>query len=179
MTFRNMGAGVRILGAVTGLAFSVTSRASAQAAAKDTLPTVRVTVLRTPFDVTTAPLSGAAVGPRDVAVAQPGFSIDEALGQVAGIQVDDRLNFAIGERLSVRGIGARSQFGTRGVRVIVDGIPATLADGQSELNNIDQGSLGAAEAIRGPASALYGNASGGVISFRTLAPPPVPRRNPR
>ena len=152
----------------------VTSRAGAQATAKDTLPAVRVTVLRTPFDATTAPLSVAAVGPRDVAAAQPGFSIDEALGQVAGIQVDDRLNFAIGERLSVRGIGARSQFGTRGVRVIVDGIPATLADGQSELNNIDQGSLGMAEVIRGPASALYGNASGGVISFRTLSPPPVP-----
>lgn len=162
-----------IAAAATVLACCIASRVSAQSAAKDTLPAVRVTVLRTPFDATTAPLSVAAVGPRDVAVAQPGFSIEEALGQVAGIQVDDRLNFAIGERLSVRGVGARSQFGTRGVRVIVDGIPATLADGQSELNNIDQGSLGMAEAIRGPASALYGNASGGVISFRTLAPPPV------
>jgi iron complex outermembrane receptor protein len=147
--------------------------AEGQATSADTLPAVRVTVLRTPFDATAAPLSVASVGSRDVAAARPGFSIDEALGQVAGIQVDNRLNFAIGERLSVRGIGARSQFGTRGVRVIVDGIPATLADGQSELSNIDQGSLGLAEAIRGPASALYGNASGGVISFRTLPPPLV------
>lgn len=139
----------------------------------DTLPAVTVTVTRTPFDVNTAPLDIVSVGARDAAVARPGFSVDEALGQVSGIQVDNRLNFAVGERISVRGIGARSQFGTRGVRVLVDGIPATLADGQSALNNIDMGSLGLAEAIRGPASALYGNASAGVISFRTLPPPPV------
>lgn len=147
--------------------------ASAQTTPSDTLPAVHVSVLRTPFDVTKAPLDVASVGARDIAVARPGFSIDEALGRVAGIQVDNRLNFAIGERLSVRGIGARSQFGTRGVRVLVDDIPATLADGQSALNNIDMGSLGLAEAIRGPASALYGNASAGVISLRTLPPPPV------
>lgn len=146
----------------------------AQQPASDTLTAVRVTVTRTPFDVNTAPLDVASVGSRDVATARPGFSVDEALGQVAGIQVDNRLNFAVGERISVRGIGARSQFGTRGVRVLVDGIPATLADGQSALNNIDMGSLGLAEAIRGPASALYGNASAGVISFRTLPPPAVP-----
>jgi iron complex outermembrane recepter protein len=150
------------------------SRSSAQAPSADTLPAVRVTVLRTPFDVITAPLNVASVGARDIAVAQPGFSLDEGLGRVAGIQVDNRLNFAVGERLSVRGVGARSQFGTRGVRVIVDDIPATLADGQSALSNIDLGSLGLAEAIRGPASALYGNASAGVISLRTLPPSPVP-----
>jgi len=147
------------------------SAAGAQGASPDTLSTVKVTVLRTPFDATSAPLNVAAVGARDIATAQPGFSIDEALGQVSGVQVDDRLNFAIGERISIRGVGARSAFGTRGVRVIVDGIPATLADGQSALSNIDMGSLGVAEVIRGPASALYGNSSAGVISLRTLPPP--------
>ena len=147
--------------------------AQSQGTPSDTLATVRVTVLRTPFEVTAAPVSVASVPARDIATARPGFSLDEAVGQVAGIQVDNRLNFALGERISVRGIGARSQFGTRGVRVIVDGIPQTLADGQSALNNIDIGSLGLAEAIRGPASALYGNASAGVISFQTLPPPPV------
>ncbi|HSU95932.1 MAG TPA: TonB-dependent receptor [Gemmatimonadaceae bacterium] len=161
------------VGLLTVLGAGFASRLSAQATPSDTLPAVHVTVLRTPFDVTRAPLDVASVGARDIAVARPGFSVDEALGQVAGIQVDNRLNFAIGERLSVRGIGVRSQFGTRGVRVLVDDIPATLADGQSALNNIDMGSLGLAEAIRGPASALYGNASAGVISFRTLPPPPV------
>jgi len=162
-----------IAGTVAMFLVAFACRLPAQATASDTLPAVHVTVLRTPFDVTRAPLDVASVSARDIAVARPGFSLDEALGQVAGIQVDNRLNFAIGERLSVRGIGVRSQFGTRGVRVLVDDIPATLADGQSALNNIDMGSLGLAEAIRGPASALYGNASAGVISFRTLPPPPV------
>ncbi|HEY5086001.1 MAG TPA: TonB-dependent receptor, partial [Gemmatimonadaceae bacterium] len=161
-------------GVLAALALGVASSASAQTTSRDTLPAVRVTVLRTPFDVTAAPLNVASVGVRDIAIGRPGFSVDEALGQVAGVQVDNRLNFAVGERISVRGIGARSQFGTRGVRVIVDDIPATLADGQSALNNIDLGSLGLAEVIRGPASALYGNASAGVISFRTLPPPQLP-----
>ncbi len=155
------------------LLFAAGSPAHAQATSPDTLPTVKVTVLRTPFDATSAPLNVTSVGPRDIATARPGFSIDEALGQVSGVQVDNRLNFAIGERISIRGVGARSAFGTRGVRVIVDGIPATLADGQSALSNIDMGSLGVAEVIRGPASALYGNSSAGVISLRTLPPPPV------
>ena len=159
---------------LTATLFCAESSAWAQVPASDTLPAVHVTVLRTPFDVTTAPLNVASVGARDIATARPGFSLDEALGQVAGIQVDNRLNFAVGERISVRGIGARSQFGTRGIRVIVDAIPATLADGQSALSNIDIGSLGLAEAIRGPASALYGNASAGVISFATLSPPNRP-----
>ena len=165
-----------VIGAAFGVLLSLLTAAAAGAqrtTPSDTLPAVRVTVLRTPFDVTTAPLSVASVPRADIAVARPGFSLDEALGQVAGIQVDNRLNFALGERISVRGIGARTQFGTRGIRVITDGIPQTLADGQSALNNVDMGSLGLAEAIRGPASALYGNASAGVIALSTLPPPPV------
>lgn len=163
-----------LIAAAASLVSVGAATATAQKPVPDTLPAVRVTVLRTPFNITTAPLSVAAAGARDVAVARPGFSVDEALGQIAGVQVDNRLNFAVGERISVRGIGARSQFGTRGVRVIVDGIPATLADGQSALSNIDLGSLGLAEVVRGPASALYGNASAGTISFTTLSPPAVP-----
>jgi len=133
-----------------------------------------VTVLRTPFDVANAPMSVAAVGRHQAAAARPGFALDEVLGQVAGVQVDNRLNFALGERLSIRGIGARAQFGVRGVRVIVDGIPGTTADGQTELTNVDLGSIGGAQVIRGPASALYGNSSGGVVTLTTAAPPAVP-----
>jgi iron complex outermembrane receptor protein len=155
---------------------TTTARDSAarDSAARHTLAPVRVTVLRTPFDITRAPLDVAAAGPRDIAVARPGFSLDEALGNIGGVQVDDRYNFALGERISVRGLGARSQFGVRGVRVIVDGIPATLPDGQTSLNNVDLGSIGGAEVIRGPAAALYGNASGGVISLRSAPAPAQP-----
>ncbi len=141
---------------------------------RDTLATVKVTVLRTPFDTRNAPVDVTSVGARDASVARPGFSLQEALGALAGIQVDNRLNFALGERIAIRGVGARAQFGVRGIRLLVDGIPATLADGQSAVNNIDLGSLGAVEVIRGPSSALYGNASGGVVSFITAPAPPVP-----
>src|SRR5690606_12274270 len=82
--------------------------------------------------------------------------------------------FALGERISMRGFGARTQFGVRGVRVVADGIPATFADGQSALESIDPGSVETAEVIRGPASALYGNASGGVILLRSPEPPDRP-----
>ncbi len=142
-----------------------------QPAPPDTLATVRVTVLRTPFDVTSAPVDVARVGPRDATTARPGFALDEALGGLGGVQVDNRLNFALGERISIRGLGARAQFGVRGVRVIVDDIPATLADGQTQLNNIDLGSLGSAEVIRGPASSLYGNGSGGVVTLESRPAP--------
>ncbi|HEX8907191.1 MAG TPA: TonB-dependent receptor, partial [Longimicrobiaceae bacterium] len=87
---------------------------------------------------------------------------------------ENRFNYALGERIAVRGLGARAQFGVRGVRVLVDGLPATMPDGQTTLNHVDVGSIGRAEVIRGPASALYGNASGGVIRLSTLPPPPVP-----
>lgn len=140
----------------------------------DTLPPVTVTVLRTPVDVPRAPFAVTAVGRHQATAARPGFALDEVLGGVAGVQVDDRLNFALGERISIRGIGAQSQFGVRGIRVIVDGIPATLPDGQTQLNNVDLSSLGGAEVIRGPASALYGNASGGVVTLRTAPAPAAP-----
>lgn len=137
----------------------------------DTLATVRVTVLRTPLAATRAPYAVSTVTSREATAARPGFALDEVLGGVGGVQVDNRLNFALGERIAIRGIGARAQFGVRGVRVIVDGIPATLADGQTQLNNVDLGSMGGAEVLRGPASALYGNASGGVV---LLASAPAP-----
>src|SRR5690606_32647076 len=77
-------------------------------------------------------------------------------------------------RIAVRGFGARAQFGLRGIRVMVDGIPATLPDGQSSLDHLDVGTLGRVEIVRGPASALYGNAAGGVLSFQTRAAGPQP-----
>jgi iron complex outermembrane recepter protein len=139
----------------------------------DTLSTVQVTVLRTPFDLARAPFSVTVVTAKDATAARPGFAMDEVLGRLAGVQVDNRLNVAVGERIAIRGLGARSQFGVRGVRIIVDDIPATLADGQTVLNNVDLGSLGHAQLLRGPASALYGNASGGVVLLESAPPPPV------
>src|SRR5690606_9117324 len=82
----------------------------------------------------------------------------------------NRYNFALGERISIRGFGARSQFGVRGVKVLVDGLPATFPDGQTSLSHVDLGLLARTEVIRGPAAALYGNTAGGVIQLETVAP---------
>ena len=87
--------------------------------------------------------------------------IEEAVRAVPGLQIHNRFNFAVGERIAVRGFGPRSQFGVRGIRVLVDGIPATLPDGQATLDHLDLSGLGRVEILRGPYAALYGNAAGG------------------
>ncbi len=137
---------------------------------------VEVTVLRTPVQLADAPLAISVRGEEELRRARSGAFLEEALQGLPGVQVQNRFNPAVGERIAIRGFGARAQFGVRGVRVIVDGIPATLPDGQSTLDHLDIGSLGRVEAIRGPASALYGNASGGVLSFQTRAPSQSPVR---
>ncbi len=100
--------------------------------------------------------------------------IEEAVRAVPGVQIHNRFNFAVGERIAVRGFGPRSQFGVRGIRVLVDGIPATLPDGQATLDHLDLSGLGRVEALRGPNASLYGNAAGGVLHFRTTDPSDVP-----
>jgi iron complex outermembrane receptor protein len=93
------------------------------------------------------------------------LGIDEALAGVPGLYMQNRYNFAQDLRISLRGFGARSSFGIRGIKVLVDGIPETLPDGQAGVDSIDMGSAQSIEILRGPASSLYGNASGGVISI--------------
>jgi iron complex outermembrane receptor protein len=98
-----------------------------------------------------------------------GLSLEETLELAPGVQVDNRSNFAVGDRIAVRGVGARSQFGVRGVKVIVDDIPATFADGQTALEGIDPRFVERAEVVRGAASMLYGNAAGGAIVMSTAS----------
>ncbi len=99
--------------------------------------------------------------------ARPGVNISETLGSVPGLLARDRQNYAQDVQISVRGFGARSTFGIRGVRLYVDGIPATMPDGQGQISNVDLGSAAAIEVLRGPFSALYGNSSGGVVQVFT------------
>lgn len=138
------------------------------------LDTVTVQALGTPGPALRAPFPVSVVQASEIRQARPALALTDALSALPGVQVDNRFNYALGERISVRGQGARAQFGVRGVRVLVDGIPATLPDGQTTLNHVDPSALGRAEVIRGPASALYGNASGGVIRLTTAAPPNAP-----
>ncbi|KAG1251953.1 hypothetical protein G6F68_012018 [Rhizopus microsporus] len=106
---------------------------------------------------------------------QPGINLSEGLAGVPGLQIQNRQNYAQDLQISSRGFGARSTFGVRGVRLYVDGIPATMPDGQGQTSNIDIGSIDRVEVLRGPFSALYGNSSGGVIQVYTEdgTPPPT------
>ena len=144
----------------------------------DTVPLYRldgvtVTVTRTREEINRLPYAVGVLGAAEIRRFDATISLAESLVQIPGLFANNRYNFALGDRISIRGFGARSQFGVRGIRVIQDGIPLTFADGQSQLNNLDLSAAGRIEVIRGPSSALYGNASGGVISVQTEPAPPV------
>jgi iron complex outermembrane recepter protein len=154
---------------------------SAQAPGSDSIPRYQldslvVSVLGTPVRVGESPYAISVAGRADLREGKSGMFLQEALRSLPGVQVQNRFNYAVGERVSIRGFGSRAQFGVRGIHVVVDGIPATLPDGQSTLDHVDIASLGRVEALRGPASALYGNASGGVLRFQTEIPAVVPVR---
>lgn len=143
--------------------------AQADTTARDTArlsPTI-VTVLRTSVELARAPFAVSVATRDEIQRGKPGFALDEALASIPGVQVDNRFNYALGERISIRGFGSRAQFGVRGVRVLLDGIPMTTADGQTTLNNVDVNALGRVEVIRGPASSMHGNAAGGVIQLES------------
>ncbi|WP_228157020.1 TonB-dependent receptor [Acinetobacter sp. WCHAc060042] len=94
-------------------------------------------------------------------------NLSEVLQGVAGLQINNRENYAQDLQISMRGFGARSTFGVRGIRMYVDGIPATMPDGQGQSSNIDLNSLDHIEVLTGPFSSLYGNSSGGTILAET------------
>ncbi len=140
------------------------------------LDSILVQVLRSPISLDDAPYSISVFGEQELFGAKGLVSVEELLEGMPGIQVQNRYNEAVGERISIRGFGGRSQFGVRGVKIFVDDVPATLADGQSTIDHLEFGSLGRVEVLRGPASMLYGGAAGGVIRFETRQPDPSPFR---
>lgn len=169
---------VRMLMAAT-LAAPVAAAAQepppADTAARDTAAVlvhegITVRALRAPLSLEALPFA-VTVRAAGEAPAGAGLTLAEALRAVPGLQVQSRYNDALGERIVVRGFGARAQFGVRGVHVIVDGVPATMPDGQTTLNHVDLAFLHRAEVLRGPAAAAYGNAAGGVLLLSTTPPP--------
>src|SRR5665213_2058137 len=113
------------------------------------------------------PVSIDVVGSDAIHRGQMQVNLSESLITVPGVSVQSRQNYAQDLQISIRGFGARSSFGVRGVRLYSDGIPGTMPDGQGQFSQFDLGSADHIEVLRGPFSALYGNSSGGVIAIFT------------
>ena len=135
-----------------------------QDTASDALDEIVITATRMESSLRDVARSVSIVNKDRIQNATQQLGMDEALAGVPGLYIQNRYNFSGDLRVAMRGFGARSSFGIRGIRVYVDGIPETLPDGQSGVDSIDLGSVQSIEVLRGPASSLYGNASGGVIA---------------
>src|SRR5438094_2947135 len=135
-----------------------------------TLAPTTVSVTRAEIPLTQVPLAIHSIDRAQISRAKPTWGLDEALADVPGVYVANRYNFSQDQRISIRGFGARSAFAVRGIKVLVDGIPQTLPDGQGQLTNLELGEVDRIEVLRGSSSALFGNASGGVISIWTRPP---------
>ena len=133
--------------------------------AQDAAVTVTATRVERPsLDI---PASIDRVRGDDIHYAKPQVNLSESLGLVPGIVVQNRQNYAQDLQISSRGFGARSTFGIRGLRLIADGIPASMPDGQGQAANFDLGTAERIEILRGPFAVMHGNASGGVINVIT------------
>src|SRR3954467_7652380 len=165
---RKRQAGILLLGTI----------AFASARAQDTViarlpPVVTVTrdIGRSALDL---PYAISEIRPDSARPGQTHLLVDQTLFLLPGVTVANRTNPSQDPRISIRGFGARSAFGVRSIRILRDGMPLTLPDGQTPIDYLDLESVGRVEAIRGAASALYGNASGGVIDLKSVEPPSVP-----
>ncbi len=133
-----------------------------------------MTVTRSAEPLQRVPYAVGVSNRDDLQRGQQTLGIDEALNNLPGVVVSNRYNFSLDQRISIRGFGSRSNFGVRGLKILLDGVPQTLPDGQSQLTNVDFATIDRAEVLRGASSSLYGNASGGVISFQTQRAAPGP-----
>lgn len=130
------------------------------------LPVIKVQAVRTDSELLQTSASVQKIQAQKTQ-ANTNVNLSEVLQGVAGLQINNRENYAQDLQISMRGFGARSTFGVRGIRLYVDGIPATMPDGQGQSSNIDLDSLDNIEALTGPFSAIYGNSSGGTILTQT------------
>jgi iron complex outermembrane recepter protein len=145
------------------------------AAAQALLDPVVVSAGRAEQRTFDAPAAIQSIDAATVRDAGPGFQVSESLSRIPGVTALDRQNWAQDPQLSIRGFGARASFGIRGIRILVDGIPATMPDGQGQASAIDLAAARRIEVLRGPLAQLYGNAAGGVLQVfsRTGGPPPT------
>ena len=166
------------------LLLTLTSPSAAFAQANDDVPpdtSVAMRVEMAPIEVTATPFQIAGEAASFAVTARersemdlnttPSLSLERVADGIPGLFVGSREHYALGDRLTIRGLGWRAQFGVRGVQVLLDGIPLTVADGQAMIGIVDPSFVRSIEVIRGPASTFWGNASGGVIAMSTKADP--------
>lgn len=139
-----------------------------------TLDDVVVSVSRAEQQSFDTPAAISAVDGEAIRAAGPRVNLSESLNRVPGLTILNRQNYAQDLQLSIRGFGSHATFGIRGIRLYVDGIPATTPDGQSQGSTVSLTSTDRIEVLRGPLALMYGNTTGGVIQAYTRDPSPVP-----
>lgn len=114
---------------------------------------------------------------------------EKELNRGAGLYLDDAINANVpgvtmtrravssGQQFNIRGYGngvgfkgATNNFDGQGYKVYYNNIPITDAEGVTMLDDIDFGSIGKVDVIKGPAGSLYGFAIAGVVNLTTIRP---------
>ncbi|MEX0966257.1 MAG: TonB-dependent receptor [Bacteroidia bacterium] len=154
------------------MAICSTVNLSAQTDVVDTLKLApaEIRATREEMMANEVPASLSLVNQDEIQLLKPTLALEESLRRVPGVFVSNRHNLSQGERISIRGMGSRAQFGVRSIKMVLDGIPLTFPDGTTQLNNVDPSWIGRMEVLRGPSSTLYGNAAGGVIYMESETP---------
>ncbi len=127
---------------------------------------VLITATRANSKLSEIPFSVNSIGKEQIEKGQY-LNLDESLNQVPGLYFSNRYNYSRDLRMSIRGFGARSNFGIRGIQVFIDNIPSTTPDGQTVLDDLDLSIVKQIEILRGTSSSLYGSSSGGVVNIIT------------
>ncbi|MFN7887178.1 MAG: TonB-dependent receptor family protein [Betaproteobacteria bacterium] len=154
--------------AAAGMALAVSGAyAQSDGPPLPTLDTVVVTATRSERLGLDVPASVNVITREEIRDSQLRINLSESLTRVPGVVALNRENYAQDLQISIRGFGARSTFGVRGIRLHLDGVPATQPDGQGQVSNFPLNAAQRIEVLRGPFSALYGNSSGGVIALTT------------
>ena len=156
------------------LCATVTAAAQTLAAVVPSIPQLVISATRVQQDGFNLPMAIDRIDAGVISEAKPQVNLSEVLNRVPGIVVQNRQNYAQDLQISSRGFGARATFGVRGVRLIADGIPATMPDGQGQAATFNLSSAERIEVLRGPFASLYGNSSGGVVQIFTADGPAVP-----
>ena len=129
---------------------------------------ITISATRISSDANKVPIAISTYKADEIQSIRQQLSLQEYIAAVPGLFSLNATNYAQDLRISIRGFGARAAFGIRGIKIIVDGVPETTPDGQGQIDNLNLGIVDKIEVIRGPASSLYGNASGGVILINTI-----------